>query len=269
MKRSAPEISSAHRRLASRLRAGASRGWYKGDPESLQRYGAREILRSATEPELVLSLLFSRDRMHHSVGWWRNAEYEYCWHLSVACKAVDYPIDPDQWNQAPYEPFPEPELRYWMHAIFPADHMKAWMEPGGTDPRLTLEGEAEACDDVARPDLHGPADPQPPGRPIPHVCASRRGLRSNPLGRWPDAGEGRPMTVAVRMDMRLADAEAMADLLLDTRGTPAGAELQDQLWLVAVFVEQRKRTIRNERPDFTARANGILTRLDPTMESPA
>lgn len=71
------------------------------------------------------------------------------------------------------------------------------------------------------------------------------------------------MTVAVRMDMGLTDAQAISDRLLQTRGTPTGAELTDQLWLVAVFVEQRRRTRITERPDFTARANGILARLDP------
>lgn len=29
-------------------------------------------------------LIFSRDCGHHTSGWWKNPDYEYCWHLSLS-----------------------------------------------------------------------------------------------------------------------------------------------------------------------------------------
>lgn len=137
---SAPEIKPEHRRLAGNLRREALRGWYTGTPETAQAHIARAIARGAVESELTVSLSLSRDRMHHSVGWWRNAEYEYCWHLSVAAKVVDDPSRAQEsWAAASFEPFPHDELRYWAAAIYGKDIDKTWTEPGGTDPRLTPE----------------------------------------------------------------------------------------------------------------------------------
>jgi hypothetical protein len=77
--------------------------------------------------------------MHHSVGWWRNAEYEFCWHLSMAAKAVPPGCDQATWAAAPFEHVPRGEARYWAHAVFGEHVDKLWFEPGGTDPRLTRE----------------------------------------------------------------------------------------------------------------------------------
>lgn len=30
------------------------------------------------------SMIFTRDVGHHSGGWWKNPEYERCWHLSIS-----------------------------------------------------------------------------------------------------------------------------------------------------------------------------------------
>lgn len=30
-----------------------------------------------------VSVLFTRDTGHHSTGWWKNPDYERCWHLSL------------------------------------------------------------------------------------------------------------------------------------------------------------------------------------------
>ncbi len=135
-----PDVSVEAANVARQMRAFARRGWYLGDEASLARFGARRLVRGATEPELVLSLTLSRDRMHHSVGWWRNAEYEYCWHLSMAAKVREAAEGGQEtWAAAPFEQVPRAEARYWAHAVF-RDHVdKLWFEPGGTDPRLTRE----------------------------------------------------------------------------------------------------------------------------------
>src|SRR5205807_9276613 len=78
------EPTESQTRLADEMRAEIKRGWYIGDMASLAAYGSRRVAESRAEPELLVSLLLSRDKMHHSVGWWRNAEYEFCIHASMA-----------------------------------------------------------------------------------------------------------------------------------------------------------------------------------------
>jgi hypothetical protein len=131
----APEILDGHRQIAMRMLRHASLGWYIGDMPSLERYGAVRDLQAATTPELGIRLLLTKDRMHHSVGWWRNAEYEYCWHLSIS--AWDSALLVPGRRPADPEDVPDDEERYWAHAFFPTHFHKLWHEPGGTDPRLT------------------------------------------------------------------------------------------------------------------------------------
>lgn len=125
----APEISDEHRALVKQLFRRTNRGWYIGDEKSLLRNRGFRQTPAATEPDLAVTLQVTKDRMHHSVGWWRNAEYEYCWHLSIA--AWETTARPTS--------LPAEEERYWTHAFFPQHFNKVWHEPGGTDPRLTRQ----------------------------------------------------------------------------------------------------------------------------------
>lgn len=150
MPRSLPEPSAGQARTARNMRKEADRGWYIGDEESMLRYGARRVVPSIVEPELVVSLLLTKDKMHHSVGWWRNAEYEYCIHASISALTAD---EADRYARRQrllagtgfktrpptYEEIPEHDLRSWAVAIFGEHVNKVWFEPGGTDPRLTKE----------------------------------------------------------------------------------------------------------------------------------
>lgn len=129
-----PQILDGDVALAQRLRGSShAAGWYTGDERSLLTAGRRYDTAARTEPDLAVRLLYSRDRMHHSVGWWRNANYEYCWHLSISAWEK-----PQTNGRAPASPadIPDDELRYWSWAFFPDDVDKIWHEPGGTDPGL-------------------------------------------------------------------------------------------------------------------------------------
>jgi hypothetical protein len=142
-----PEVAREHYDLADGMyREAVAGGWYIGDYASLMRARAWRTLPAVTEPELQLVLQLTRDRMHHSVGWWRNAEYEYCWHLSMSVR------DRLAWaayiakgslasrdDAPPVEEFPAAERRYWALAVFREEQSKLWVEPGGTDPRLTRQ----------------------------------------------------------------------------------------------------------------------------------
>lgn len=139
-----PEATDKHRALVKVMAKTAMRGWYTGTIETLKRYGASYDLPSRTNPEEVyVRLLLTRDRMHHSVGWWRNAEYEYCWHLSISARpAVEARLaiaglKPGE--EVGYVSLPEHEETYWGRLFFAEHADKIWHEPGGTDPRLTRE----------------------------------------------------------------------------------------------------------------------------------
>lgn len=72
--------------------------------------------------------------------------------------------------------------------------------------------------------------------------------------------------VAVRIAMDGAEAGELSTLL-PRLPRDVAVRVRDQLWLVAVFGEQRSRINVNERERFDARANAILALLDPAEES--
>lgn len=137
-----PEPLPKHAVLVERAYEKIASGWYIGDLRSLHRYGFDTCVPSRTEPdEAWVSIVFSRDRMHHSVGWWRNADYEYCWHLSLALfDGTDARMALSglkKWNELREYKVPQREENYWGRLFFGEHADKVWHEPGGTDPRLT------------------------------------------------------------------------------------------------------------------------------------
>lgn len=139
-----PEPLPAHVSLVEEAYVKVASGWYTGDQESLLRFGWHHVGPSRLAPgEVWTSLIFSRDRMHHSVGWWRNAEYEYCFHLSLAYfDATDARLAraglkrPDSCRT---EQVDKREENYWGRLFFRDNAALAWHEPGGADPRYTAE----------------------------------------------------------------------------------------------------------------------------------
>ena len=84
----------------------------------------------------------------------------------------------------------------------------------------------------------------------------------DPSGPWVHATGAVDMPV-VRMGLTAHLATRLAQHLLDIRGTPREATLCEQLWLRAVLVEQRRRTVMVERASFDAQADRLLAALDP------
>lgn len=58
-------------------------------------------------------IIFSRDVGHHTSGWWKNPDYERCWHLSISF--------PGGRNKAVIEKI--------LDGLFGADKTKIWIEP--------------------------------------------------------------------------------------------------------------------------------------------
>jgi len=138
--RNVPEATAEHLALVEQMATRAMTGWYLGSMETLKEFGATVDIPSRTDPEEVwVRLLLTRDRMHHSVGWWRNAEYEYCWHLSISARpATEVRLARIGLREdAGYVDLTKREETYWGRLFFAAHADKVWHEPGGTDPRLS------------------------------------------------------------------------------------------------------------------------------------
>jgi hypothetical protein len=71
--------------------------------------------------------------------------------------------------------------------------------------------------------------------------------------------------VRVRLEMPLAEAEALDTVLASALDSHHTQRLLDQLWLRSVMIEQWRRTARAERPAFEVRANSILAALDDAL----
>ncbi len=71
--------------LIAFARVRALRGLYNGKTTpacmELMRQCAHQL---AIRPDLCAGIIFTRDAGHHSSGWWKNPDYERCWHLSIS-----------------------------------------------------------------------------------------------------------------------------------------------------------------------------------------
>jgi hypothetical protein len=71
----------------ARLRS--QRGTYNGLVTPLSRHYVNNLCRHewAISPEVSALIIFTRDTGHHTSGWWKNPDYERCWHLSLSYQA--------------------------------------------------------------------------------------------------------------------------------------------------------------------------------------
>lgn len=65
-------------------------------------------------------LIFTRDSGHHSGGWWKNPDYERCYHLSLSFH------DPGTREFLPYDKKLAAE---WVKGFFGNDDKLTWCEP--------------------------------------------------------------------------------------------------------------------------------------------
>lgn len=70
--------------------------------------------------ERVALVLFTRDIGHNSSGWWKNPDYERCWHLSISFIALK---DGERLS------FDKSEAEKIARAFFADDVRLTWLEP--------------------------------------------------------------------------------------------------------------------------------------------
>jgi len=69
--------------------------------------------------DLAAIVILKRETGYHSGGWWKNPDYERCWHLSMSQR------DPDTWESVP------PDMAFFQRlaeAFFGDDVRKTWLE---------------------------------------------------------------------------------------------------------------------------------------------
>lgn len=69
-------------------------------------------------------LIFTRDTGMHSSGWWKNPEYERCYHLSMSFRHI---------LTGEYMPFNTKIAFTYVKAFFGDDYKKTWCEPPHSD----------------------------------------------------------------------------------------------------------------------------------------
>lgn len=77
---------------------------------------------------LATSIIFTRDVGHHTSGWWKNPDYERCFHLSIGYF--------ESKNMNPVAANPK-ESKVWVDIAFPDMQQYIWVESP-----ITNEGKA-------------------------------------------------------------------------------------------------------------------------------
>ncbi len=87
-------------------------------------------------------IIFTRDAGHHTCGWWKNPQYERCWHLSISFpggihkkgleKILDSLFGPDKnklWIEPPYSKVGK-QKEVWHYRLFCDENWKGIIPQG-------------------------------------------------------------------------------------------------------------------------------------------
>lgn len=108
--------------VARECRRRAMHGFFDGR-ESRENF---KYIRHCTSDDHVTAtrLIFTRDTGHHTNGWWKNPDYERCWHLSTS--ATDPLVLVPGAQRAELD---KKTLRAWVQTFFGSDVRLVWSEP--------------------------------------------------------------------------------------------------------------------------------------------
>jgi hypothetical protein len=123
-----PNIEFSDLSILVRFAKVRAEGWlYDGRESAATMLNIRRCTyRYRVTADLGAVVLYTRDVGHHSSGWWKNPDYERCFHLSLSYRAL--PAD----SQAPHDRAISMVIA---RAFFGDDAKLAWIEgpysPGG------------------------------------------------------------------------------------------------------------------------------------------
>ena len=113
-------------RFVAEARRCAMVGLFTGRPETLwmTQYCRHELIWGGS-PAIAI---FTRDTGYHSGGWWKNPDYERCWHLSCSFaegftrtrgdSLARLVLGPDDVKLAWIEPPLDPAIGAWHYRVF-------------------------------------------------------------------------------------------------------------------------------------------------------
>jgi hypothetical protein len=106
-------------KVVARLKLAAETGFYSG---LIETPGAAKYIDRCKgfDRRTGVLLIFTRDTGHHSSGWWKNPDYERCYHLSVSFR------DPETLEPAPFDAKTGGQ---WAKRFFGANVRWLWIEP--------------------------------------------------------------------------------------------------------------------------------------------
>jgi hypothetical protein len=111
----------AARQVLGRMRKVAVRHPWTGDQKVHRRHSW--LTRALTDPTLSTFVLFTFDVGHHASGWFRNSDYDRCFHLSVSHPDLSGPPGTRLCDVT------VEEIRAWAIAAFGEDRRLSWFEP--------------------------------------------------------------------------------------------------------------------------------------------
>ncbi len=122
-------ITTSMENLSRAMKMHAKKGFFDGATGTAYFDAARRF-----HQETGSSLLFTRDIGYHSSGWFKNPDYERCWHLSMSF-----------WDAEKQNPLPrpyEPKLaEAWVHCFFGPMIRYIWEEGMTSETRPVVGNE--------------------------------------------------------------------------------------------------------------------------------
>jgi hypothetical protein len=118
------EPSREHMAIARQMRSWCRVNPWIGTVETMERCRRLRQVVAVADREMRTNLLLTFDVGYHASGWWRNADYNACWHLSLSWPSPGRPAPA-------YEEMPRAELDYWARVFFGDFARWLWHEPGG------------------------------------------------------------------------------------------------------------------------------------------
>lgn len=109
--------------VADRLKQHAETGVYHGLMSEMDTPYFEQAKGLCLAPGLSTSLIFTRDTGHHSSGWFKNPDYERCYHLSLSF--WHYDIQAVSLSPAPYD---RKLAALWVQVFYPKWMSYVWDE---------------------------------------------------------------------------------------------------------------------------------------------
>lgn len=113
-------ITKDMEQLRQRMKAHAHTGTFDGRQSNMHTFYFRQA-RQIHMPSGT-SLLFTRDAGHHSSGYWKNPDYERCYHLSLSFWDLTGEIPVPR-------PFEEQTAEVWVRLFYRQNITYVWEEP--------------------------------------------------------------------------------------------------------------------------------------------